>query len=345
MGRRAKSKVAGDADEPKTEEEKNKRDKIIKELTNIPGIGKAMAIKLYNAGYTSLKLLAVTPPRVLSSEVGIGEKTAENIIYAVRQMLGLEFSTAFDFLQNRKEVRYITTGSRSLDMLLGGGVETQGITEFYGEYRTGKTQVCHTLSVTVQLPEERGGLEGRALYVDTEGTFRPERIIPIARRFDIEPEKALRNIIVARVFSTDHQIELVRKAKKFIEDENIKLLIVDSLTNHFRAEFVGIDTLASRQQKLNIHLHDLNRLAYAFNIAVVVTNQVVTNPGIFFGNPTQAIGGHIVAHNITTRVYLRKGKANKRIARLEDSPYLPENEAVFEITDEGIKDAEGFEEA
>ena len=321
-------------------DEKVWKQNVLKELTSLPGIGKTIAVKLFNSGYTTLKLIAVTPPRVLSQEIGIGEKTAESIVEAARQLTGLEFTTALDFMKIRKDVKHITTGSRQLDELLGGGIETQGITEFYGEYRTGKTQICHTLSVTVQLPEEQGGLSGKALYVDTEGTFRPERIVPIARRFGIDPDEALKNIIVSRVFSTDHQIEIVRKAKKIITTQNVKLLVVDSLTNHFRAEYAGIDTLAPRQQKLNIHLHDLHRIAYAFNIAVVVTNQVVTNPGIFFGNPTQAIGGHIVAHNITTRVSLRKGKASKRVARLEDSPYLPENEAIFEISDEGIKDAQ-----
>ncbi len=320
------------------------KQKVLKELTSLPGIGKTIAAKLFNSGYTTLKLIAVTPPRVLSSEIGIGEKTAESVVQAARQLIGLEFSTALDFMRYRKDVKHITTGSRNLDELLGGGIETQGITEFYGEYRAGKTQICHTTAVTVQLPEEEGGLEGKALYIDTEGTFRPERILPIAKRFGIDPDKALENIIISRVFSSDHQIEIVRKAKKMIPLENIKLLVVDSLTNHFRAEYVGIDTLASRQQKLNIHLHDLMRIAYAFNIAVIVTNQVVTNPGIFFGNPTHAIGGHIVAHNITTRIYLRKGKGNKRIARLEDSPYLPENEAVFEITDEGVSDPSSGED-
>ncbi len=340
----SKQEVISQKVEEETIDEKAWKQAVLKELSSLPGIGKTIAARLFNSGYTTLRLIAVTPPRVLSSEVGIGEKTAENIVQAARKATRLEFSTALDYMTARRDVKYITTGSKSLDNLLGGGIETQGTTEFYGEYRTGKTQICHTVAVTVQLPEEEGGLEGKALYIDTEGTFRPERIIPIARRFGLDPDNVLRNIIVSRVFSTDHQIEVVRKAKKLIPTENIKLLVVDSLTNHFRAEYVGIDTLASRQQKLNVHLHDLNRIAYAFNIAVIVTNQVVTNPGIFYGNPTQAIGGHIVAHNITTRVSLRKGKGNKRVARLEDSPYLPENESVFEISDEGIIDSGEVEE-
>ncbi len=327
----------------RTFNEKEWKQRVLKELSSLPGIGKTIALKLFDAGYVSINLLAVTSPRILAEETGIGEKTAEKIVEAARQVTKLDFSTALDFLQKRKNVKHITTGSKSLDDLLGGGVETQGITEFYGEYRTGKTQICHTLAVTVQLPEEKKGLNAKALYIDTEGTFRPERIIPIAKRFGLDPEKTLENIIVARAFSTDHQMEIVRKVKKVIPIENIKLIIVDSIMNHFRAEYVGIDTLAVRQQKLNIHIHDLQRIAFAFDVAVVITNQVVTNPATFFGSPISAIGGHILAHNVTTRVSLRKGKGNKRIARLEDSPYLPESEAVFEITDEGIKDIEESE--
>lgn len=321
-------------------DEKEWRQKVLQHLSSLPGVGRSIALKLFDAGYTSAKLIAVTSPRVLAEEANIGEKTAEKIVSVAREFVGLEFATAREFLNKRKDVKHITTGSFSLDELLGGGIETQGITEFYGEYRTGKTQICHTLAVTVQLPPEKRGLGARALYIDTEGTFRPERIIPIAKRFDLDPEKVLDNIIVARAFSTDHQIEIVRKIKRYIQLRNIGLIVVDSLTNHFRAEYVGIDTLAVRQQKLNVHLHDLQRIAFAFNIAVVVTNQVVTNPATFYGSPISAIGGHILAHNVTTRVSLRKGKGTKRIAKLEDSPYLPESESVFEISDEGIKDSQ-----
>jgi len=320
--------------------EKSWRQQVLREISSLPGVGKTIALKLFDAGYVSIKLIAVTSPRVLAEETGIGERTAEKIVNVAREIIGLEFTTARDFLDKRKHVKHITTGSHSLDELLGGGIETQGITEFYGEYRTGKTQICHTLAVTVQLPEDKGGLGARALYVDTEGTFRPERIVPIAKRFGLDPDKVLENIIVARAFSTDHQMEIVRRAKKYIPLKNIGLIVVDSLTNHFRAEYVGIDTLAVRQQKLNIHIHDLQRIAFAFNVAVVVTNQVVTNPATFYGSPISAIGGHILAHNVTTRVSLRKGKGTKRIAKLEDSPYLPESEAVFEIGDDGIKDTE-----
>lgn len=320
--------------------ESSASDNILKILTSLEGVGKATAQKLVNAGYTSLEILAVTPPKVLEDEVGLSSNLAVKIVNAARRRIGLGFLSAKEMLQQRRDVRKLTTGSKALDELLGGGVETKAITEFYGEYRVGKTQICFTLAITVQLPEEQGGLSGGALFIDTEGTFRPERLIPIAQRFGLDPDVALNNIIVARVFSTDQQIGAVRDARALIPKKNIKLIIVDSLTALFRSEFVGIDQLAYRQQKLNVHLHDLSRLAWAFNIAVVVTNQVVATPGSFFGPQMVASGGHIVAHHVTHRVHLRKSKGDKRIAKIEDSPYLPEGEIVFKIAYDGIRDVE-----
>ena len=310
----------------------------IKELMKIPGVGKTTAIKLYNAGYTTIRVIALSSPRLLAEHTGIGEKTAKKIVDAARKLTRLGFVTARELLVERKNIKRVTTGSKSLDELLGGGVQTSAITEFAGEYRTGKTQLCHTLAVTVQLPEEKGGLAGRALYIDTEGTFRPERIVPIAKRFGLSPEEALENIYVVRVFSTDMQMEVVREIRKEIPKKNIKIVLIDSVTSLFRAEFHGIDTLAIRQQMLNQHLLDLKLLAWAFNIPVVVTNQVVATPGVMFGNPLQPIGGHVLAHAVTYRVFLRKGKGDTRVAKIIDAPDLPEAEATFRITTGGICD-------
>lgn len=335
-------------EQAKTQEKKGSastQEKVdpIKLLTSLGGVGKATAQKLINHGYTNLEIIAVTPPKMLEEEVGISSTLAAKIVEEARKRLGLGFLSAKDLLQARKNVKRLTTGSRALDELLGGGIETQAITEFYGEYRVGKTQVCFTLAITVQLPEEQGGLGGKCLFIDTEGTFRPERLIPIAQRFGLDPDEALSNVIVARVFSTDQQLEVIRQARKLIKKENIKLIVEDSLTALFRSEYVGIDQLATRQQKLNVHLHDLSRLSWAFNIAVVVTNQVVANPGTFFGPQISAIGGHIVAHHVTHRLHLRKAKGDKRIAKVEDSPYLPEGEIVFRIAYDGIRDVDETE--
>lgn len=312
--------------------------KAIQELKQLPGVGDATARKLVEHGYASLRLIAITSPRILAEETGIGEKTAEKIVAAARKLVKMSFVSALDYLELRREVKRITTGSKALDQLLGGGVPTCAITEFAGEFRTGKTQICHTLSITVQLPEDKGGLNGAAIYIDTEGTFRPERLIPIAKRFGLNPEEALKRVYVVRVFSVDQQIEVVKKLRSEIPRLNVKLLIIDSLTAHFRAEFTGIDQLAMRQQLLNKHLHDLQTIAWGFNLAVVVTNQVVATPGVMFGDALKPIGGHILAHSVTYRVLLKKGKGRTRIAKILDAPDLPENECTFVIAEDGIRD-------
>lgn len=232
----------------------------------------------------------------------------------------------------------ISTGCRALDELLEGGVETQAITELIGEFGAGKTQLCHQLAVMVQLPPERGGLGARALYIDTEGTFRPERVVQMARYRGVEPEGALEGIIYARAYNSDHQMLLVEEAKNIVEKENIKLVIVDSLVGHFRAEYPGRENLAARQQKLNKHISQLMRLASVYQLAVVVTNQVIASPDIFFGNPLKPAGGNIVAHGCTYRIWIRKGKEGKRIARIIDSPKHAEKETVFLISEEGVID-------
>jgi DNA repair protein RadA len=215
---------------------------------------------------------------------------------------------------------------------------TQAITEAYGAYGSGKTQLGFQLAVNVQLPPEKGGLGGNVLWIDSEHTFRPERIVQIAKAMKLDPEKVLKNIFVSRAFNAEHQMFLIEKSPEMIERNNIKLIVVDSLTSHFRADFVGRGELAERQQKLNRHLHQLQRLADAFNLAVYVTNQVMADPAMLFGDATRPVGGHVLGHMATYRMYLRRGKEGLRISRLVDSPGLPEGEAVFKITEEGIRD-------
>ena len=229
--------------------------------------------------------------------------------------------------------------SRNLDDLLLGGFEPGAVTELFGEYRTGKTQICHQLCVNVQLSYENGGLEGNALYIDTEGTFRPERLIQMAIGRDLDHNNVLKNTILGRAYNSDHQILLAKEANKIIKEKNIKLIIVDSLIGHFRSEYIGRGTLATRQQRLNTHIHDLLRLTEIYDeLAVVFTNQVSARPDVFYGNPTTHTGGHIVAHGSTIRIFLRKGKGEQRVAKVVDAPNIPESDAIFSITEDGIKD-------
>jgi DNA repair protein RadA len=239
-------------------------------------------------------------------------------------------------------VRYITTKSENFNNLLGGkGVETKAITEAFGAYGSGKTQLGLQLAVNAQLPLEKGGANGKSVYIDTEGTFRPERVKQLAEGIGANPEKVLKNIFVARAFNSDHQILLLDKVEEMIKNkEPIKLVVVDSLTAHFRAEYSGRGQLADRQQKLNRYIHNLMKLAEKNNLAVYVTNQVMANPAMMFGDPTTAVGGNIVGHASTYRLYLRRGKKGSRVAKLIDSPNLPDNETVFFISESGLQDDE-----
>ncbi|MDO9579890.1 MAG: DNA repair and recombination protein RadA [Bacteroidales bacterium] len=322
---------------------KDKEKKVAREwepkLTDLPGIGPTTASKLEENGYSDLMSVAVMNPSDLSSLCDLSEAVARKAISAARKMLNLEFQDATEYVKKREEIYHITTGSKSLDALLGSGVETKAITEAFGAFGSGKSQLAHTLAVTVQLPRDQGGADGKAVWIDTEGTFRPERIKQIAEAKGLDIEKTLKGVFVARAFNSDHQILLVEKVLDLInKGEPIRILIVDSITAHFRAEFAGRGMLADRQQRINKHLHALMRLAESKNIAIYMTNQVMANPAVMFGDPTTAIGGHIVAHASTYRLYLRRGKKNSRVAKMIDSPHLPENECVFFLSDKGVVD-------
>ncbi|MFW9773741.1 MAG: DNA repair and recombination protein RadA [Candidatus Thorarchaeota archaeon] len=311
----------------------------VEAVKKLPGVGDATLKKLIEAGFNSLESIAYTPPSIIQEESGLGEKTTTKLIKSSMEQLGIGFKSAEVIWERRKNIAKISTGSQELDDLFGGGIETACVTEFFGEFRTGKTQIMHQLCVNVQLPREKGGLKGRALYIDTEGTFRPERIIQMAEALDLDHNNVLKNIIFGRAYNSDHQILLIKEAANLIKEKNIKLIIVDSLIGHFRSEYIGRGTLANRQQLINSHLHDLLRLADIHpELGIVVTNQVQAKPDVFYGNPIQAAGGNVVAHGSTIRVYLRKGKGEQRIAKVVDAPHLPEGEAVFSITENGITD-------
>jgi len=323
------------------EEEEKKQ---IKDLEDLPGVGPKTAQKLREAGIFSLEDLAVSSVHELVEKVGLGEETAKKLLEMAQDIVGQGFISAYDFYSSRKAVERITTGSKALDDLLGGGVETQALIEAFGEFGSGKTQLGHQLAVNVQLPKEKGGLSepdkpAQAVYIDTEGTFRPERIVQMAKGVELDPDSVLKNIIFIRAYNSDHQVNIVKKIPSLIhEGRNIRLVVIDSITAHFRAEYVGRSNLAERQQKLNQHLRDLLKLATVYNLAVYVTNQVMAKPEGYFALDQQAVGGHVLAHAITYRIFLRKGKERTRIARLIDAPHLPEREAIFRISEEGIRD-------
>ncbi len=309
------------------------------EIEKLPGVGPATAEKLMDAGYNDLMAIAVESPRVLSDVAEIGDSTAGKIIQAAKDAADIGgFETGSELLEKRKQIGMLSTGAESFDDLLGGGIETGSITELFGEFGSGKTQIAHQILVNATRSEEEGGLDGEAMIIDTENSFRPGRISEIAEARDMDTQETLDKIHVGRAFNSHHQMLLADKALELGEEKPIRLLVVDSLTSHFRAEYVGRGALAERQQTLNKHLHKLLKFADRNNAAIVVTNQVTANPDQFFGDPTKPIGGHILGHTATFRVYLRKSKGDKRIARLVDSPNMPEGEAVFRVEEAGVTD-------
>ncbi len=337
------------------------------ELEQLSGVGSATADKLNEAGYNTIKSIAVASPGELSEGAGIGDSTASKIIRSARQEADVGgFETGSQLMERRSEIGKISTLVPEVDDLLGGGIETQSITETYGEFGSGKSQFTHQLSVNVQLPEEHGGLGRSTIFIDTEDTFRPERIGQMVRGLDdeiledllerrdidggVDDEDAMEDLVasflehihVAKAFNSNHQILLAEKARDMADDLKdgdfpVGLVTVDSLTAHFRAEYVGRGNLADRQQKLNKHMHDILRIASLHNAAAVVTNQVQSNPDSMFGDPTKPVGGNILGHTSTFRLYIRKSKNDKRVVKLVDAPNLPDGESVLRIKEEGLK--------
>lgn len=312
-------------------------------LDSLEGVGPVTTRKLSDAGVHNIMDLIVRGPVEIAEITGMEKETAEKIVNKARQQLveqGLiakDFVTATDIYKRRQDIGRITTGTNCLDTLLDGGIETQALTEVYGEFGCGKTQFCHTMCIMVQKPKEEGGLGGGVLYIDTENTFRPERIVSIAKANEMEPEKVLDNIIVARAYNSAHQTLILEEAGPVIEENNIKLIIVDSAVGLFRVEYLGRGTLSARQQKLNHFVHLLVRIAETYNCAAIATNQVMASPDVFFGDPTRPIGGNVVAHTSTYRIYFKKS-GKKRIARMVDSPHHPEMDVVFALDEAGVID-------
>ena len=304
-------------------------------IEDLPGVGAATAEKLRTVGYDNLMSIAVATPGEIIEASGMTEAATKKIIQAARTNLDMGFQTGIDMLNKRENIKRISTGSKNFDEILAGGMETGAITECFGAYGSSKTQIAHQLAVNCQVDDP----DAVAVYIDTENTFRPERIKQMTEAKGLNTENVLKNIKVARAYNSDHKMLLTEKVEDLIKQGmKVKVVIVDSLTAHFRAEFVGRGTLAERQQKLNKHMHVLSKLADIHNLCVYVTNQVMSKPDQFFGDPTEAIGGHIVGHNSTFRIYLRRGKKGTRVAKLIDAPNLPDAEAIFQVEESGITD-------
>ncbi|KPI43909.1 DNA repair protein rhp51 [Cyphellophora attinorum] len=296
-----------------------------------------------DGGYHTVESIAYTPKKALEQIKGISEAKATKLLLEASRMVPMGFTTATEMHQRRSELIAITTGSKQLDRLLGGGIETGSITEIFGEFRTGKSQICHTLAVTCQLPFDMGGGEGKCLYIDTEGTFRPVRLLSVAQRYGLEGEEVLDNVAYARAYNSEHQLQLLQQASQMMCETRFSLLIVDSATSLYRTDYNGRGELSSRQSHMAKFMRMLQRLADEFGVAVVITNQVVAQvdggPSAMFNpDPKKPIGGNIIAHASTTRLSLKKGRGETRICKIYDSPCLPEGDTLFAIYEHGIDD-------
>jgi len=306
------------------------------------GIAAGDIKKLVESGFHTVESVAYATKKALMAIKGISEAKADKLQQEASKLIPMGFTTATELHRQRQDIIQITTGSKELDKLLEGGFETGSITEMFGEFRTGKTQLCHQLCVTCQLPLDQGGGEGKALYIDTEGTFRPERLLAIAERYGLNGDDVLDNVAYARAYNSDHQSQLLLQASAMMTENRFALLVVDSATALYRTDYSGRGELSARQMHLARFLRTLMRLADEFGVAVVITNQVVAQvdgSAMFASDPKKPIGGNIMAHASTTRLSLRKGRAETRICKIYDSPCLPEAEAVFSINADGIGDA------
>jgi DNA repair protein RadA len=313
------------------------------ELDTLDDIGPATKIHLIEAGIESLKELVIRGPHDVAEVTGMTMEKSIDLCNKARikleegNIIERTFVPATELYNKRKKIERISTGSRSFDDLLGGGFEVNAITEIYGEFGSGKTQICHTSSVMVQQKRTEGGLEGGVIYIDTENTFRPERIVSISKARNLDYVSVLENIVVAKAFNSAHQELIIHEIGKIIENNSIKLLVLDSAISHYRAEYLGRGTLSERQQKINRLMHILIRISETYKIAVILTNQIQSVPDTIFGDPFKPAGGNIIAHSSTYRIYLKKAGKN-RIARIVDSPYHPEIEALFSLGEEGVTD-------
>ena len=335
-----KSNSREELDEEEMDENHSQQEYHPIDILQDHGINNGDIKKLIDAGYNSLESIAYTPKKNILVIKGLSDAKVEKIVKVIYDILKLGIQPCAKALEERKRITRITSGSKQLDSILGGGFEANSITELFGEFRTGKTQICHTLCVTCQLPKSDGGGEGKAIYIDTEGTFRPEKLAPIAERFGLDPKEVIENVFYARAYNSDHQNRLLLQVCGLMCEHKFSLLIVDSATALDRTDYSGRGELSTRQMNLAKFLRKLQKIADEHKVVVVITNQVVAtvDSNAFGGNDKKPIGGHIMAHACQTRLYLKKGLKQNRICKIYDSPSLPEDEATYAITDRGIDD-------
>jgi DNA repair protein RadA len=317
------------------------------QLEDLPGVQPHLISKLKLAGVNSILDLAASTPNELAgagyegNAISADTETISELVLKAKKALTdsgaliNEFSTADQVLERRKSLVRYTTGSKSLDDFLKGGIESQAITELTGEFGSGKSQICHTLCVTAAT--NNSSKINSIIFVDTENTFRPERIHQIAEARGLDSEEIMKKVFVCKIVNSAQLEALIRNLGKSIEEYKAKLVIVDSIISLHRAEYTGRETLAERQQRLNVMLHKLIRLSEVYNIAVVLTNQVQVSPDNT--DVLKPAGGNIMGHACTYRIFLRKA-GRDRIAVMVDSPHHAYSQVKFTISERGVENAE-----
>ena len=313
------------------------------EVGILDGVSKPTIDKFVGAGITTIQALSMQTPKDIAEKAGMGTDTAEKAINKAVAFISNGYITATQLQDQRKNRTHLHTGSKALDELLGGGIESETTLEIAGSMASGKTQIAHTLAVLAQQPIEQGGLNGEVAFIDSENTFVPKRIIEICEARGIDPVATLNRIYHGASMNVNHQQLLIEQLYDLCPTHNIKLVIVDSIIGHLRSEYIGRGTLSDRQGLLNKMLHTLSKIALSTKVTVVYTNQVLSDPAIQYGNPEKPTGGNVIGHSASNRLHLRKGRQNIRIANLIDSLSLPPGEAPFMITEMGIQDLPSHE--
>ena len=346
-------------------------------LADLDGIGAITLKKLQNIGIKKVSDLLLRSPTDLVTLTGKTRDAIDGLLTKAYKFVQdnnlLEKTTMSgrESLERRKEkIKRITTGTNALNKFFDGGIETQAITEVYGEFGSGKTQFCHQMAVYAQLPIDAGGLDGNVVYIDTEDTFRPERILDIVvnreivpvedyKKSDIEKgaskvakdqESALKyldGIKHVKCFNSFFQGLVIDNLSEELEKvwdngKKVKLVIIDSLLGLYRLDYLGRANLSDRQIHISDMINKLDKLKQLSDgVAFLVTNQVMAQAGISnpYIDPIKAIGGNTVAHAITYRVYFIKS-GQKRIAKFIDSPGHAYQEAIFQLSKAGLIDIE-----
>ena len=310
-----------------------------------PGFDTEIITKLRISGLNSLRKLRVTNPIEISASTGLSLEESTllynwaNTKWETDSTISNKLYSAQSFYDKRKNKPKISTGSKVINNMFLGGIETSALTEFYGASGSGKTQLCFTLSVMVQQNVTSGGLNGKVIYIDTEHKFSPERICQIAYARSFDVHEILQKIVLFRPLDSSQQEKNIDDASSLLEKDNtIKLLIVDSIISHYRSEYVGRDSLPERQHRLYKYLRMLANIAEIYDIAVVITNQIQSSPDYLFGEKTISAGGNVMAHASKYRIELVHNRPFYGRAKMVNSPYHPPSEEKFMISEVGICD-------